>query len=196
MILFYNILNEKFFNWITVKNMTNKSNKTNWRTKILGFTLIELMIVIAIMGILAAMISGNFITSLKKGRDARRKGDLEQIQRALEMYYEDNKTYPLTVDLTFGGQLCHPTLGCDPTSGKVYMQKLSNDPVSGKNYEYQSSDGTYYRLYACLENNQQILPYNSLTGSPTISCSMQCVKQDQSGNITCYWGISSPNTTP
>jgi type II secretion system protein G len=155
-----------------------------------AFTLIELMIVIAILGVLAAMVSGNFITSLKKGRDARRKADLEQIQRALEMYYEDNKNYPTTLE--FGGQLCHPN-GCDT---KIYMQKVPNDPISGKNYGYESASGTDYRLYACLENNQQILPYNSLTGLPPISCNVQCWKQDQSGTTTCYWAISSPNTTP
>ncbi|PIP15252.1 hypothetical protein COX47_00635, partial [Candidatus Roizmanbacteria bacterium CG23_combo_of_CG06-09_8_20_14_all_35_49] len=54
-----------------------------------AFTLIELLLVIIILGVLATLIIGNFFTSLKKGRDARRKGDLEQIQRALEMYYED-----------------------------------------------------------------------------------------------------------
>jgi len=59
-----------------------------------GFTLIELLLVIIILGFLTSLIAGNFFTSLKKGRDARRKGDLEQIQRALEMYYEDNRAYP------------------------------------------------------------------------------------------------------
>ena len=41
-----------------------------------GFTLIELLIVIMILGVLAALITGNFFTSLKKGRDAKRKADL------------------------------------------------------------------------------------------------------------------------
>jgi prepilin-type N-terminal cleavage/methylation domain-containing protein len=66
-----------------------------------SFTLIELIIVIAILGILAALISGNFITSLKKGRDAKRKSDFEQIKNALEMFYEDKKHYPSS--LQFGG---------------------------------------------------------------------------------------------
>ncbi len=151
-----------------------------------GFTLIELIIIITILGILAAMISGNFITSLKKGRDARRKADLEQIQRALEMYYEDKKAYPLTADWTFGGQFT------DLASGKIYMVKVPNDPISGKSYEYQSN-GSYYKLYACLENDQQILPYLS-TGS-SLTCTTQC-KAPNGSSVPCLYGISSSNTNP
>lgn len=158
-----------------------------------AFTLIELLVVIMILGVLAALITGNFFTSLKKGRDAKRKADLEQTQRALEMYYEDKKTYP-TFTFPFGGKLCE-TSSC-ASSEKVYMQKVPNDPISGKNYEYISATGSDYRLFACLENNLQILPYNSLSGSPTISCTTQCKKQDLSGDIICYWGISSTNITP
>ncbi len=170
-------------------------NFLKWKTKILGFTLIELMIVIAILGVLTAMISGNFITSLKKGRDARRKGDLEQIQRALEMYYEDKKAYP-TFIFPFGGKFCE-TAACAATE-KVYMQKVSNDPISSKSYEYVSSDGTNYKMYACLENNQQILPYSSVLTPPTLTltCTTQCYLQDGIAPANCIYGISSPNTTP
>ena len=150
-----------------------------------GFTLIELLIVIAILGVLAALISGNFITSLKKGRDAKRKADLEQTQRALEMYYEDKKAYP-TTELTFGSALS------DSVSGKIYMQKVPNDPVSGKNYQYLSSDGTNYKLFACLENNQQILPYES-TGY-SLTC-LNC-KNQAGGTVVCIWGVSSTNISP
>lgn len=145
----------------------------------------ELLLVIVILGILAALILGNFITSLKKGRDARRKGDLEQFQRALELYYEDNRAYPLSI--TWGGQICHPN-GCGT---KIYMEKVSNDPSSG-NYGY-ASDGTYYHLYACLENTQQILPYTST--SSTITCSTNCFDPNNN-SVSCIWGISSTNSTP
>lgn len=129
-----------------------------------GFTFIELMLVIVITGILAALISGNFITSLKKGRDARRKGDLEQIQRALELYYEDNKAYPTSI--TFGDSLCQT----DPcASSKVYMQKVSVDPNGGYNYEYES-DGTYYRLYSCIENTLDQGPGVNQAGYASTTC--------------------------
>lgn len=117
-----------------------------------GFTLLELMIVIIILGVLATLISGNFVTSLKKGRDARRKTDLQQIQRALEMYYEDNRQYPAQIDLTSGGKFCHPS-GCDT---KVYMQKVPVDTKCTYYYEHynsQSANGEGYELYSILEND-------------------------------------------
>jgi len=157
-----------------------------------GFTLIELLIVIIILGVMAALITGNFFTSLKKGRDTKRKADLEQIQRALEMYYEDKKAYPVTIDLTFGGKLCE-TSAC-PGTDKVYMQKVPNDPISGKVYQYFSNDGTNYKLFACLENNLQMLPY--LSTSYTMDCNVAC--QDKDGNpvAKCVWGVSSSNISP
>lgn len=154
-----------------------------------GFTLIELLITIIILSVLAALITGNFFTSLKKGRDARRKADLEQIQRALEMYYEDKRAYPLT--LTFGGKLCE-TVACG-ASEKVYMQKVPDDPTSGKDYEYLSADGTNYKLFACLENNLQLLPYES-TGS-TLTCG-NCRNTADTADVECILGISSSNISP
>lgn len=151
-----------------------------------AFTLIELLIVIIILGFMAALITGNFLTSLKKGRDAKRKADLEQIQRALEMYYEDKKVYPLGTSFAFNAPLT------DSVSGKIYMQKIPNDPKSGS-YEYKTdTNGTYYKLYACLENDQQILPYES--SGYSITCG-NCKNQAGTG-VPCIWGISSTNTNP
>ena len=59
-----------------------------------GFTLIELLTVIAIIGILASIIIVNVSTAMKRGRDARRKEDMETLRTALEMYYEKNLEYP------------------------------------------------------------------------------------------------------
>ena len=162
-----------------------------------AFTLIELIIVIVILGVLAALISGNFITSLKKGRDARRKGDLEQIQRALEMRYEDKKNYP-DFALSYGNKLCETQSAATCGTEKVYMQKIPNDPINGRNYEYQYDDTAKgYRLYACLENNLQILPYSSLTGTQTISCSTTCSNNETPPvSKPCFWGISSSNVSP
>jgi len=150
-----------------------------------GFTLMELMIVIVILGVLVALIAGNFFSSLKKGRDARRKTDLEQIQRAVEMYYEDKRNYP-TFSFPFGGKLCE-TVSCLATE-KIYMQVVSNDPISTNNYLYQSSDGSYYRLFSCIENSLDQGAGVSQTG---YSGNPDC------GNCgLCKYTISSPNITP
>ena len=146
-----------------------------------GFTLIELLIVVVILGILAALVSGNFITSLKKGRDARRKTDLEQVQRALEMYYEDNKVYPKAgvavgeIDLTTGGKLCYPSVsGCDT---KIYMQRLPQDPSSNCQYYYVRETAPYgegYRLYATIENSQDQGPGVDQGGYAGTNCGTNC----------------------
>ncbi|MBI5127117.1 prepilin-type N-terminal cleavage/methylation domain-containing protein [Candidatus Roizmanbacteria bacterium] len=156
-----------------------------------GFTLIELLIVIIILGVLAALITGNFFTSLKKGRDARRKADIGQVQKALELYYEDKRAYPTQAPdpgFVFGEQFS------DPSTGKTYMQRVATDPLGNTDYRYESdTDGTYYKLYACLENDQQNLPYLS---SPTsYNCNKNCKDKDNN-TIPCIWGISSANINP
>lgn len=61
-----------------------------------GFTLIELLVVIAIIGLLSTLAIVALGTARLKSRDARRLADLKQIQTALEMYYSDSSSYPLT----------------------------------------------------------------------------------------------------
>lgn len=117
-----------------------------------GFTLIELLIIIIILGFLTALISGNYITSLQKGRDAKRKNDLAQIQRALEAYYEDYKAYP-TGAPPFGSRYCSSPscLAAD----KTYMVRTPGDPNSSYSYAYLvDTNSQYYYLFSCIENSK------------------------------------------
>ena len=61
-----------------------------------GFTLIELLIVISILGILAGLVAVNFNQARRRARDVARKSDLKQIQKAMELYKDDQtpQTYP------------------------------------------------------------------------------------------------------
>ena len=149
-----------------------------------AFSLIELLIVIILLGILASLVSGNFLSSLKKGRDARRKADLQEVQKALELYYENNKQYPSS--LTFGGQLSD--------ANKTYMQKLPTDPSSNCAYSYitDSTNQTYY-LLSTIENSLDKSYGVSQTGyldpnDPNIK--LQC------GGCNCKFYVSSPNAPP
>ncbi|MCX7881318.1 MAG: type II secretion system protein GspG [Patescibacteria group bacterium] len=145
-----------------------------------SFTLLELMIVIFILGVLAAMITGNFITSLKKGRDAKRKADLEEIKKALEMYYEDNKRYPTSL-ANAERKMCHPS-GCDV---KIYMEKVPVDPLTKKNYFYFTDDqGKYYMLYSHIENKLDTGEGVNQDGYPDTSCN---------NSNPCKYRVNSPN---
>lgn len=158
----------------------------------------ELMIIIVILGVLAGLISGNYISALKKGRDAKRKSDLVQIKNALEMYYEDQRTYPdfdiftapnLKLCQTIADETC-------PSGEKVYMQNIPDDPLGDRDYKYVQDPalGTFF-LYACLENKEQILPYTSaLSPAGGFDCTNTCLSQNGATSITCIYGISSPNT--
>lgn len=59
-----------------------------------GFTLIELLVVIAIIGILATIGVVAYSSANNKARDAQRRGNIIQIQKALDLYYADNGVYP------------------------------------------------------------------------------------------------------
>ena len=58
-----------------------------------GFTLIELMVVCAIIGILSAMVIVSLASAKAKARDGKRVSDLAQIQGALEQYFDHNNAY-------------------------------------------------------------------------------------------------------
>ena len=67
-----------------------------------GFTLIELLVVISIIGLLVSVVFASFNSVRAKGRDAKRASDIRQVQRALELYYDQNGQYPPAL-LWFGG---------------------------------------------------------------------------------------------
>ena len=114
-----------------------------------GFTLIEIIVVIAILALLATLIVGNYLNSLKKSRDAKRKTDISNIASALELFYTDMNRYPLTSEFYSRSTLCDPE-NCTT----IYMQKIPTDPLSRKPYAYVTDEyGSYYRLYSSLEVN-------------------------------------------
>lgn len=163
-----------------------------------GFTLIELILVMTLLAILAIALFGNFNTSLKKGRDAQRKNDLNQLQKALENYYEDNKTYPPFTDI-FGRKFCKNYVCL--TSDTVYMIKTANDPNSNYTYVYApeptaipSGPSSYYYLYSYIENEFDADQNVSVTGFTTqTSCS-----ESGTGTLCRYYVGSSnaPRLTP
>ena len=77
--------------------------KTRTQKKIArGFTLIELLVVVAIIGILSSIVLASLNTARIKGADAARISDVNSIETALEMYYNDNGGYPTSSNSSNG----------------------------------------------------------------------------------------------
>jgi general secretion pathway protein G len=134
-----------------------------------GLTLVELMVVVSIVAILVLIAIAYFRSQIFKGRDARRKADLNRIQIALEEYEKDHNCYPPP-----------ELLNCNPGTGlRPYLDKIPCDPMTGESYVYDfettSSCPAWYRLFVDLENinDAKITPftgpggtYNYYVGSP------------------------------
>lgn len=110
-----------------------------------AFTLIELLVVIAIIAILATLAVVALQNSRANARDAKRLADVKQMQTALELYFNDNNSYPTSITSTIA------------TSGIIYMTSIPNPPalidgdctLENNNYSY-SSDGSTYSISFCL----------------------------------------------
>src|SRR5437868_6021872 len=116
-----------------------------------GFTLIELIVVIALLGVVAtlALVTLNPVAQLQKSNDAHRKADLEQLQHALELYYQDQQKYPVSsADFKIMNGATTLSWG---SAWAPYMSTLPKDPYLGNTYVYYSpvsSAGQTYYLYA------------------------------------------------
>ena len=157
--------------------------------KIAGFTLMEILIAMAIMGIIAGVGFSSYSISIQKTHDAARKSDLNQISKALEAYQADFGLYPAsqtnfiagcgdgTAACSWGGQFNLDT-------GKIYMPQLPAEIRSAYFYVYlASTDRKKYQLFANLENTKD----PSVISTLSVICS--------TNNDVCNYGISSSNTT-
>ncbi|MEI6835477.1 MAG: prepilin-type N-terminal cleavage/methylation domain-containing protein [Candidatus Falkowbacteria bacterium] len=118
-----------------------------------GFTLIELLVVVAIIGLLATLSMVALNNARARSRDAKRVADVKQMQTALELYFNDQGTYPSAV----------PTSGTTIASGTVvYMNKVpvpplpvdgTSCPANPTAYTYgQTDSGRSYTIAYCLGN--------------------------------------------
>lgn len=104
--------------------------------KMNGFTLIEVMVVVVILGILAAIVVPQFMSRPEQARMVKVKQDILAIQSALDLYKLDSGYYPST-DQGLQALVSKPTSDPIPRNWKSdgYLQQVPTDPW-GQSYQY------------------------------------------------------------
>lgn len=129
--------------WVTVRRATGVHSRAK------GFTLIEIMVVVVILGILAALVVPNILQRPDEARVTAARADIRAIANALEMYRLDNHTYPST-DQGLDALVRRPSGFPEARNwnSEGYLKNIPRDPW-GNDYQY-ISPGTRstYDLYS------------------------------------------------
>lgn len=143
-----------------------------------GFTLIEMLIVIAVITILAGVVFNGIQGVRETTRDTRRIGDLTNVQSILEMYMNQCNHYPGVADSVTNCNHPNITTWSDlVTALSTVSSKIPSDPVPSKTYYYgvDAADGLQYVVGAALERENAALKDDvdtpSFTPAPSVDCS-------------------------
>lgn len=99
-----------------------------------GFTLIELMVVLVIIGVLAALIVPNVLDRADDARSTAARTDVNNIKQALKLYRLDNQRFP-SAEQGLAALVSRPTANPVPPNWRRYLEKLPTDPW-GRPYQY------------------------------------------------------------
>jgi len=111
-----------------------------------GFSLIELLIVVTIVGMLTLLALYAFHLQVLKGRDAKRKADLAKLQTTLEDYLNDNDCYPASLECNQDFLPYLSAVPCDPVNGRanIYYYSVSQEGTCKR----------WYKIFTTLENKK------------------------------------------
>ena len=125
----------------------SKLNNARKRQKRLGFTLVELMVVIVIIGLLATVVAINVLPSQDRAMVGKARADISVLEQAIETYRLDNLTFPddLNALTTAPASLAQP----ERYRQGGYIRRLPEDPW-GNPYQYrrQSAHGGQFDVYS------------------------------------------------
>jgi general secretion pathway protein G len=121
-----------------------------------GFTLIEIMVVVVIIGLLAAVIVPQVVNKVDEARVTRAKADIASIESALTIFRLDNSKYPSTEQ----GLLSLTSQPTDPSirnwrPGGYLTKRVGKDPWGNEyQYVYPGTHGGEYDLFSLGADNQ------------------------------------------
>jgi general secretion pathway protein G len=132
-------------------NSRTLSGHRKWQS---GFTLIEIMVVVVILGILAALIAPNVISRIDDAQITKVKQDIRAVESALKLYRLDNFRYPTTDD----GLEALVTPPTDPNARWPeggYLDRMPADPWQRPYVYLQPGNQGEYDLYSLGRDGQQ-----------------------------------------
>ncbi|HTE41186.1 MAG TPA: type II secretion system major pseudopilin GspG [Steroidobacteraceae bacterium] len=116
-----------------------------------GFTLLEIMVVVVIIGILGALIAPQIFGQVEKARVTKAKQDIKSLESALEMYRLDNFRYPTELKA-----LVEKPVEAKNWKTGGYLQRLEKDPWdSDYQYAFPGQHGKVYDLYTFGADGQE-----------------------------------------
>lgn len=168
-----------------------------WAQKQKGFTIVELLIVIVVIAILAAITIVAYTGISERARFSAMRSDLAAINKAIQLYYADNGSYPVTpasAAPACSGSWC----GWDQATGDSFIPGLAPKyvsaipqlpaaNVSGDTYLYRSPDGSAYKLVRLVQGGLSASEQAAMADLMTTDCS--------SGINTTRWGYWSSSTS-
>ena len=122
---------------------------TGLRAQERGFTLIEIMVVVIIIGLLASIVVPNVMERLDQANVQKARADFKSLQTALKLYHIDNFNYP-TTEQGLEALITKPSIAPIPRNykGNGYLESLPRDPW-GNEYQYLSpGEGHEYDIYS------------------------------------------------
>ena len=158
-----------------------------------GFTLVELLVVISIIGILVGVVAVNSNAARRQSRDAKRKADIQNVAGALELYRAEHHFYPNPSPAN--GLNSTPVTDYSGLAAALlqYTSNVPSAPQNGSAY-YYFSDGNRFVLEAQLENSSEAATFtlNSPRSPSDPAFYSTGVYKNGSDPANAYYRVSGP----
>jgi general secretion pathway protein G len=158
--------------WYQVSSQKTSNQKPITRNQ-LGFTMVELLVVITIIGVLTAAAASTYSTIQAKARDTRRRADIDEIRKAMELYYVGGTStpYKAPIDTMFDSGI----IPKDPKPTGKYNFRSTNPDYDGG----LPSSGSFGNYIVCAKLEKKGGNASDILGSPISNGEYYCRKNAQ-----------------